>query len=37
MRHLWWEFIGLPERTVESPCKRAYEGTFMSKKWNQIS
>jgi prepilin-type N-terminal cleavage/methylation domain-containing protein len=37
MRHLWWDFIGLPEHTLDSPCKRAYEGTFMSKKWNQIS
>lgn len=37
MSQNWWDFVGLKEDFVASPCKRAYEGTVMSRAWNQIT
>ncbi len=33
----WWDYVGLTEAFLQSPCRRAYEGTAVSSKWNQIT
>lgn len=37
MSQQWWDFLGVDRDSLWSPCKRAYEGTWMSREWNQIS
>lgn len=37
MMQNWWDFLGVRPEFVDSPCKRSYEGTAMSRKWNQIT